>query len=390
MKIKISSIMAILLYHIIFINLYYVEKYSLIIQAFALILFFYLALKMKFFINSRYLKVNILLFSFISIMLISSIVNVNAQRGVFQVVKLLEVFLFFEYIKQIGNEKNTIRIFTILTFIYIIINDLLMFLSPSLFYLNNSNYLLGNKFQVSYIHILLPILYMYYNSLINKKDVSNMVASIITLLFAMFISAYTECTTGLVGTILFTVFYFCMRKKNKKVNAKAIIIVLLISCSILLIFSNIVKLKPVEYIIVNILHEDVTLTGRTIIYENIFNIIGSKWLLGYGYGNSYDVMSEQLNYPNTQNALLEYWLTTGIAGMILLIILIYKILNNYNKNINSLIIYLLVFCILGSIEITISTIFLAVLAIINEEDNKIYNNKKKILLERGQYAKKIS
>ena len=390
MKIKISSIMAILLYHIIFINLYYVEKYSLIIQAFALILFFYLALKMKFFINSRYLKVNILLFSFISIMLISSIVNVNAQRGVFQVVKLLEVFLFFEYIKQIGNEKNTIRIFTILTFIYIIINDLLMFLSPSLFYLNNSNYLLGNKFQVSYIHILLPILYMYYNSLINKKDVSNMVASIITLLFAMFISAYTECTTGLVGTILFTVFYFCMRKKNKKVNAKAIIIVLLISCSILLIFSNIVKLKPVEYIIVNILHEDVTLTGRTIIYENIFNIIGSKWLLGYGYGNSYDVMSEQLNYPNTQNALLEYWLTTGIAGMILLIILIYKILNNYNKRINSLIIYLLVFCILGSIEITISTIFLAVLAIINEEDNKIYNNKKKILLERGQYAKKIS
>lgn len=390
MKIKISSIMAILLYHIIFINLYYVEKYSLIIQAFALILFFYLALKMKFFINSRYLKVNILLFSFISIMLISSIVNVNAQRGVFQVVKLLEVFLFFEYIKQIGNEKNTIRIFTILTFIYIIINDLLMFLSPSLFYLNNSNYLLGNKFQVSYIHILLPILYMYYNSLINKKDVSNMVASIITLLFAMFISAYTECTTGLVGTILFTVFYFCMRKKNKKVNAKAIIIVLLISCSILLIFSNIVKLKPVEYIIVNILHEDVTLTGRTIIYENIFNIIGSKWLLGYGYGNSYDVMSEQLNYPNTQNALLEYWLTTGIAGMILLIILIYKILNNYNKNINSLIIYLLVFCILGSIEITISTIFLAVLAIINEGDNKIYNNKKKILLERGQYAKKIS
>ena len=390
MKIKISSIMAILLYHIIFINLYYVEKYSLIIQAFALILFFYLALKMKFFINSRYLKVNILLFSFISIMLISSIVNVNAQRGVFQVVKLLEVFLFFEYIKQIGNEKNTIRIFTILTFIYIIINDLLMFLSPSLFYLNNSNYLLGNKFQVSYIHILLPILYMYYNSLINKKDVSNMVASIITLLFAMFISAYTECTTGLVGTILFTVFYFCMRKKNKKVNAKAIIIVLLISCSKLLIFSNIVKLKPVEYIIVNILHEDVTLTGRTIIYENIFNIIGSKWLLGYGYGNSYDVMSEQLNYPNTQNALLEYWLTTGIAGMILLIILIYKILNNYNKNINSLIIYLLVFCILGSIEITISTIFLAVLAIINEEDNKIYNNKKKILLERGQYAKKIS
>lgn len=390
MKIKISSIMAILLYHIIFINLYYVEKYSLITQAFALILFFYLALKMKFFINSRYLKVNILLFSFISIMLISSIVNVNAQRGVFQVVKLLEVFLFFEYIKQIGNEKNTIRIFTILTFIYIIINDLLMFLSPSLFYLNNSNYLLGNKFQVSYIHILLPILYMYYNSLINKKDVSNMVASIITLLFAMFISAYTECTTGLVGTILFTVFYFCMRKKNKKVNAKAIIIVLLISCSILLIFSNIVKLKPVEYIIVNILHEDVTLTGRTIIYENIFNIIGSKWLLGYGYGNSYDVMSEQLNYPNTQNALLEYWLTTGIAGMILLIILIYKILNNYNKNINSLIIYLLVFCILGSIEITISTIFLAVLAIINEGDNKIYNNKKKILLERGQYAKKIS
>lgn len=386
MKIKISSIMAILLYHIIFINLYYVEKYSLITQAFALILFFYLALKMKFFINSRYLKVNILFFSFISIMLISSIVNVNAQRGIFQAVKLLEVFLFFEYIKQIDNEKNTIRIFTILTFIYIIINDLLMFLSPNLFYLNNSNYLLGNKFQVSYIHILLPILYMYYNTLTNKKDVSNMVVSIITLLFAMFISAYTECTTGLVGTILFSVFYLCMHKKNKKVNAKAIIIVLLISCSILLIFSNIVKLKPVEYIIVNVLHEDVTLTGRTVIYENVFNVIKDRWFLGYGYGNSYDVMSEKLNFPNTQNALLEYWLTTGIVGMILLVILTYKILKNYNKNVNSLIVYLFVFCILGSIEITIGTVFLAVLAIVNEGDNKDYKSKKDMLLERGHYV----
>ena len=386
MKIKISSIMAILLYHIIFINLYYVEKYSLITQAFALILFFYLALKMKFFINSMYLKFNILFFSFISIMLISSIVNVNAQRGIFQAVKLLEVFLFFEYIKQIDNEKNTIRIFTILTFIYIIINDLLMFLSPNLFYLNNSNYLLGNKFQVSYIHILLPILYMYYNTLTNKKDVSNMVVSIITLLFAMFISAYTECTTGLVGTILFSVFYLCMHKKNKKVNAKAIIIVLLISCSILLIFSNIVKLKPVEYIIVNVLHEDVTLTGRTVIYENVFNVIKDRWFLGYGYGNSYDVMSEKLNFPNTQNALLEYWLTTGIVGMILLVILTYKILKNYNKNVNSLIVYLFVFCILGSIEITIGTVFLAVLAIVNEGDNKDYKSKKDMLLERGHYV----
>ena len=47
MKLKISSIMAFLVYHIIFINLYYVHKYDLVVYAFCAIMLFILCISKK-------------------------------------------------------------------------------------------------------------------------------------------------------------------------------------------------------------------------------------------------------------------------------------------------------------------------------------------------------
>ena len=249
-----------------------------------------------------------------------------------------------------------------------------MFIRPDMFLANDSNYLLGNKFQVSYFHILLLAFYMYYVK--DKKDKKNVVFKTIFAVLAICICLYTECTTALIGALLFLIIYVATKNNHKKIKPIFIMVLLIVSCSILILFSNIVHLKPIEYIIVNLLHEDITLTGRTYIYDNIFSVIGNKWLLGYGYGNSYDIMFEQLHLPNTQNALLEYWLDSGILGVTLLLVLIYNIFKDYNKNINSIVIYLYVFSILGCIEVTIDIIYIALLAMLNiGKVNKINNEK---------------
>lgn len=377
MKIKVSSIMAILLFHIIFINIYYISFYNYIVLIFSLILILYLIPKIKIFLNEKYKKINTLLLCYCGIIIISSFYNyINVQWGIFYVIKLINLFLFFEYIHQKKEEKNIIRIFTFLTFAYVLLNDFIMILRPDLFYVYDLNYLLGNKFPISYLHLVLVVFYIY-----NKENDSSIYYKFITILFyilGIVVSIFTECTTGLIGFIIFPIIYLFNKNKKKKINAELFILTLIISCTILLIFSSIIKLKPIEYIITNILHEDITLTGRTDIYENVFYVINDKWLLGYGYGNSYDVMFKEVGYANTQNALLEYWIMTGFLGMVLLILLIYKIIKNYNQNMNSIIACLYVFIILGSVEITICLTFFGLLAIINNgesEKNQIANRK---------------
>lgn len=375
MKVKISTIMSILVYHIIFINLYYVHNYNLLVYVFSFALMFLLLIKVKYFVNKRYLKVNIILFLLLGVMLVSTLYNnMNIHRGILQIIKILEIFLFWEYIHQVSQEKSTVKTFFILTLVYSILNDIIMFIRPDMFLANDSNYLLGNKFQVSYFHILLLVFYMYYIK--DKEDKKSVAFKIIFAVLAICICLYTECTTAFIGALLFLIIYIVTKNSHNKINSIFIIILLMVSCSVLILFSNIVHLKPIEYIIVNLLHEDITLTGRTYIYDNVFSVIGNKWLLGYGYGNSYDIMFEQLHVPNTQNALLEYWLDSGILGVTILLVLIYNIFKDYNKNINSIVIYLYVFSILGSIEITIDIIYIALLAMLNIGKVKEINNEK--------------
>lgn len=386
MMIKLSNIMAILLYHIALVNLYYVSNYEQITGILMIVLFLLIILKIKYFFCPKYRKINIILISFIGIMIFSSFYNgLNVQRGIVQGLKLFEIFFFFEYINQINNEKGAVKTFLILTSIYLLINDILAFFMPNLYSVFNNNYFLGNKFQVSYTHIILLALYMYYTKCI-KDDNIKRYTEIVLILMTVIISLYTKCTTALVGVLIFLI--LCHTQKNKKTNAKRIIALLVISCSILLIFSNIINIKPIEYIIVNILHEDPTLTGRTYIYENVFTTIKSNWLLGYGYGNSYEIMTSQVHSPNTQNALMEYWLTTGLIGMLLLILLIYQILKNHgNKKNNALISCICMFCILGSIEITIGNYFFVLIAMVNKGKFKKESVKRKESIEENERTK---
>ena len=147
MKVKISTIMSILVYHIIFINLYYVHNYSLLVYIFSFALMFLLLINAKYFVNKRYLKINIILFLFLGVMLVSTLYNnMNIHRGILQIIKILEIFLFWEYIHQVSQEKSTVKTFFILTLVYSILNDIIMFIRPDMFLANDSNYLLGNKF----------------------------------------------------------------------------------------------------------------------------------------------------------------------------------------------------------------------------------------------------
>lgn len=381
MKINIINIMAFIIYHIIFVTFSYVDNYNVIVLALEILMLFLLCLKIKVIINKKFAKINILLIAFIFIIFIGAIRSGSTfMRGIIFGIKVLEIFIFCEYAYQKNKIDSVIKTFFYLTLFYVIITDILLISVPSLF-MRYNNYFVGNKFYVSYLHILLFTFYMC----LPKK---NKRFTIILYAYSIIISIIVNCNTALIGVILIALLYLLKDRVNL-VNPALIIIVILVSSSILFMFRGILNYKPIQFFIVEILNEDLTLTGRLEIYDNDLEIISKKLFLGYGYGNSHDVMYDAIKAPNTQNGLLECVLNFGILGTFILLLIIYNVFKNYDKNKNKipLIIYIYAFSILGMVEVTINITYIAVIALINNgfikekgEDrgnieNKEYNKK---------------
>lgn len=381
MKINIINIMAFIIYHIIFVTFSYVDNYNVIVLALEILMLFLLCLKIKVIINKKFAKINILLIAFIFIIFIGTIRSGSTfMRGIIFGIKVLEIFIFCEYAYQKNKIDSVIKTFFYLTLFYVIITDILLISVPSLF-MRYNNYFVGNKFYVSYLHILLFTFYMC----LPKK---NKRFTIILYAYSIIISIIVNCNTALIGAILIALLYL-LKDRFNLVNPALIIIVILVSSSILFMFRGILNYKPIQFFIVEILNEDLTLTGRLEIYDNDLEIISKKLFLGYGYGNSHDVMYDAIKAPNTQNGLLECVLNFGILGTFILLLIIYNVFKNYDKNKNKipLIIYIYAFSILGMVEVTINITYIAVIALINNgfikekgEDrgnieNKEYNKK---------------
>lgn len=375
-----STIMAFLLYHAIFIKLEYLQGYGVFKYLGLIIVTIFLLLRIKLFTKKKYLKINIVLIIFCMIIIISAVSNVKvyANRsfliGVFHAISILNVYLFFEYMSFIKKVKNCINIFYRLTLFYVIINDIILIFIPNIF-IKFQNYFVGNKFEVSYLHILLLILFYQLN--INKINKSIIIKMKLILIFILstYICIKVECTTAFIGCLIILIFIIFKKLLKTIITSNKIMLIALgVSDSILLISSSILSIPIINYFIVNILNEDITLTGRMRIYKEVGSIIKEKLALGYGYGNSYFILIEKIYAPNTQNGILECIINYGIIGTLLMIILMYLSMKNNKRNINinmyPIITLIYVYIFLSSVEITLGISILSLFAIINAESEE--------------------
>lgn len=226
------------------------------------------------------------------------------------------------YLLEIAQYKNRIEEFLnvgkkYLTMI-ITINDCLMLALPSKFY-NISGHdigtcLLGNKFVVSYWHLMLVFLAI----LLEKNEKKQKKKVIIYVFLLSCICVYIDCTTALLASWVLIILYF-LPQNIKKILSNTIVYMLsfLISAFLLLMFDGILLWKPIQYLVVNILHRDATLTGRLQVYTYIFKLfLTHKWL-GYGYGTDI-VQKTSIWYANVQNGFWDFVIRYGLLTMLFL------------------------------------------------------------------------
>ncbi|MDJ8944481.1 hypothetical protein PTN97_10545 [Clostridium perfringens] len=373
MKIRLyyPSLFVVLLFHASFITLPYWNDYYHFKYVVLFIVSIFLAFNYNVIFNKKYKTVNLILFMYLFMVLLSSYINKNNElsrdsflSAIVLVAMILEVFLLFEYFSIKGKVDKLICTLYYLVLFYLILTDIIMIIKPTLYIEKGMYYLIGNKFTVSYLHLQCIILYLQKNK--NNFNLRQKILLFIHCLITLLVCIYVECSTGIMGFFIMLLYIIIGRKHGTILkNPKNILLTILISSSILILFSGILNNKFIAFFIENILHEDITLTGRMTIYSKLAVVFSDHICFGYGVGSSFDIIMKTIGAPNTQNGVLECILEQGIISVSLLMVLIYVIFKKIQKSSEKVVVVtiLYIYAVLSSIEITLDISFIIWLAI---------------------------
>ena len=275
------------------------------------------------------------------------------------------IMLIEEKIKN--NRMQILGIFSAIFYILTIGNTISFILFPQGLaqteYLQTPIHLLGidNRFAFTYIPglCIIGIYDLLKNKKIKKINIIYFIITFGTLL-------YYWSAGALLAESLFVVYYICIYKINMTVSPKLYIFVAIISF-ILLVFFRIQNLFA--FLIVDVLHKDLTLSDRTLIWDKVIGIIQQNKWLGIGIRKS-DEMINLISAYHSHCDFLNIFLQSGCLGLGLYWFIIYKgfaKLNQYkDSKVTQLIAFsifiILIMLLVDTFDITANLIILICLA----------------------------
>ena len=278
-------------------------------------------------------------------------------------------FALVEYLTTINKTHILFDVFFKTLLFYLFISDIQFFLWGAA---NDDGYLVGNKFSLSYMHILC---YVIYERISRTKVEINKILKLFLIFLAFLISILTGCTTALVGMFAIIQLFLFENKIGKIVyNGKVYLGVLSVGVLFMFFYNYVLEIPVIQKIIVDWLHEDLTLTGRTTIYDTLSMFMFASPLWGFGVGNAHWILAYLFGYANAQNGVVNLYIEEGLVGTILYLgvfISIFRYAKRHEiKNISfPILAYILVFFFLGLVEITIDNKLLIIMSFLLANDN---------------------
>lgn len=233
-----------------------------------------------------------------------------------------------------------------------------------------------------YIYYFLPFLFLkiiYVNEY--KKNLS--LSDYVWYFICLSSLAYTNSVAALFGILLFIPFIFYMRseKKFKAVNYNLMLAGILI-LNVLFVFLRIQEYFA--YFVNNILHKDLTLSFRTLVWDQVLPAIEKKPFLGYGYETAKGVARHCHGANHAHNYMLTLLLRGGFIGFIVYCcILLYANVDlkkhRHDKNYKTFLFVMgisLVLCIFDSFDYVFFYLIIFAPALIFEKRSNIYPYRK--------------
>ena len=164
------------------------------------------------------------------------------------------------------------------------------------------------------------ITFLTFYFLANSKRKYKFAYRICCLLSAVIV-LFSQSATSLISIVLlFSIAQVLqlLSFRSKKMVLAILLILILIA---LLIFSVVINFNT----ILNVYDRDITLTGRTPLWESLWVFIQQKPWLGYGYGTFFSSLHRETNViwqvhdwvpPHAHNGFIGIWLDIGIVGLV--------------------------------------------------------------------------
>ena len=232
---------------------------------------------------------------------------------------LLRVSLlpFIEIQREKGHIRFFYKVMASWLVLLIVANDILMVIMPGRFYGDgiSKTFLLGSKFETCYAHIclLLMVCLLYGQRPLVRRTLP------LQFVVVCLLCRYMDCNTATLGTIAFFVVAHSPEDVRALLSRKSVVLVVLVFCALFVYSESLFLLPPIKYFITEILGRDITLTGRSEIYEALGKIIRAHpWV---GYGDAAEIMSRYTGAFNAQNGYFDLVVQNGIPSASLYVLL---------------------------------------------------------------------
>ena len=320
------------------------------------------------------------------VLVFSTMRQQNTKNVLLAIVYAIGVLSIFYYFKRTSFFENRSAFYFIIT-VYVIANALTVLFTKNGITENawgQANYLIGGKFSVLYLSMIWLATYFYSGKCNNKLKIS------IAIVLLALLSYRTDCSTGIF--CFFIIWIAFISKKLQEFLFRPIVIIGITALlNVLLVaYNNFLQSGVAAYIVQNVLHRNLNLTGRIEIYTYFFALIKQDLFLGKGYNNT--LIASSLGYLNAQNGFLDVIAKCGILGLAFFgVILVVAVFESYKSEKKDSILQAIwpiffAFIIAGLVEISFNMYFFLIVAIMfsaTKESPKAYIQKGNVYEKTG-------
>ena len=310
-------------------------------------------------------------------MIISCMVNretiqiTHVLRGISYGILIIDVFCFLhKYIRIFGTRTLYEKLYKISRLYFIVIVAwitivLILGKVSADIGIEDEYLILQGKFNTAYVLIFFLIFFWLAwngNRVISCKRKKYVFLCL--FIVSIIICNLVQVSTGLVGITVFVALLICPSKISSIIRKPLIFVLLILASMMIVFFIDVILKQPVIYdLIINVLHEDMSLTGRTYLYALLYPLLFKSGLWGGGFGS---YVSMQLGYHgwfNAQNGLSEIILTYGFAGGITFLITVLFAAVSNKANLKGLNAGIIAFVVIAIVEVPFDVRFILLLAL---------------------------
>lgn len=261
-------------------------------------------------------NVHVFAYSYALLVILSGIIT-NEDMGS-AIVEGLCIFLMFSlpdlYLQKYDSEMLDYVLFGLLALITVVVDVFILFSKGAgIVTIHNefsvsSNYLIGGKFTISYLNMLM-IGYVYQR---HPSAISLLLSGLVGLV----ICSLVQCSTGITGIVLMVgLILFSYPVKVVWPRKSTVALAIVIAAFVAVLFTELLTWGPFGLFITNVLGESSDLTGRTSIYPVLIDLFLKRPVCGYGSAGAANLaVGLACGAADAQEGLFHILLSNGLLG----------------------------------------------------------------------------